>query len=229
MKFVENFKKLTAARARYGPGAQATTPKGEVFQAVFLMTTARFKLALFSLFAGFIGAALHGAVSGLPVMAQAAQPLTTNELRLTDASGRARMLLALLRDKPRLLMLDSEGEYRLEMGLGDSGEPHVWLRDEAGAAKIQVALTGKGLPSFTLADQKGRIRAVIALSQEGDPTLIMRDPEGRDRVALWRDSNGEGLALADERGRAVTALNAPDATSPSLTFYQEGTAFKSLP
>jgi hypothetical protein len=51
--------------------------------------------------------------------------LVAGELRLADESGRARLSLTLVRDKPRLFMLDDNGEYRLEMGLGSSGEPHI--------------------------------------------------------------------------------------------------------
>jgi hypothetical protein len=188
------------------------------------------KIILISAAAGFLGAAAFQAlVSVEPARAQDPRITTTGELRLTDASGRTRLLLTMVREKPRLLMLDAEGEYRLEMGLGDLGEPHVWLRDADGAAKVQVALTGKGLPSFTLADQRGRERAVMALSQAGEPTFILRDPEGRDRVALWRDAKGEGLALADDQGRAVTALSVSDGARPSLTFLNDGSVWKTLP
>jgi hypothetical protein len=190
------------------------------------------RLLLIPLLAGFAGAAGFSALGQAPearAQAHGSRLLTAGELRLTDETGRTRLLLTLVRNKPRLFMIDNDGEYRLEMGLGDSGEPHVWLRDAEGAAKVQMALTGKGLPSFTLADRQGRERAVVALSQTGEPTLILRDPKGRDRVALWRDSKGEGLALADEQGRAVAALSVADGATPTLTIYKDGQPFKTLP
>ncbi|MDR1084635.1 MAG: hypothetical protein LBP22_07165 [Deltaproteobacteria bacterium] len=184
--------------------------------------------------AGFLGSILAQLTgqAGPVSQAQAAAPsasqkaLVAGELRLTDDSGRTRLLLTLVRDKPRLFMLDDNGEYRLEMGLGETGEPHIWLRDGEGAAKVQVALTGKGLPSFTLADQKGRVRAVLALSQEGDPTLILRDPAGKDRVALWRDQKSEGLALADQSGKPLAALRVQEKGKPNLSYFSEGKAYK---
>jgi hypothetical protein len=188
------------------------------------------RLLLLPLLAGFLGAAGFEALSSAEAAkAQDPRLVATGELRLTDETGRTRLLLTLVRDKPRLFMLDSDGEYRLEMGLGESGEPHVWLRDADGAAKVQMALTGKGLPSFTLADQQGRDRAVLALSQSGEPTLILRDPKGKDRVALWRDAKGEGLALADDKGKALATLSVADGRSPALTFYKNGAPSKTLP
>ncbi|MDR2456426.1 MAG: hypothetical protein LBE49_07530 [Deltaproteobacteria bacterium] len=187
-------------------------------------------LVLIPLISGFLGAALFQALSSASTAkAQDPRIVSAEELRLTDETGRTRLLMTLVRGKPRLFMLDNDGEYRLEMGLGESGEPHVWLRDAEGAAKVQVALTGKGLPSFTLADRQGRVRAVLALSQTGEPALILRDPKGEDRVALWRDSSGEGLALADEGGKALATLSVGDGKSPALSFYKGGTAFKTLP
>jgi hypothetical protein len=75
--------------------------------------------------------------------------LVAGELRLADESGRARLLLTLVRDKPRLFMLDDNGECRLEMGLGSSGEPHIWLRDQEGERESPGGLeTGKRLPLY---------------------------------------------------------------------------------
>jgi hypothetical protein len=141
------------------------------------------------------------------------------EMRLVDEGGRARLLLTLVRGKPRLFMLDDRGEYRLEMGLGESGEPHVWLRDQDGASKIQLALTSKGLPSITLADQRGKVRAILALSQEGEPTFLLKDRDGAERVAMWRNNNTEGLALADETGAPIAAFSAADGQRPSFDIY----------
>lgn len=200
------------------------------------MTVSITKIFLISLLAGFLGAALFkGLSSSGEAMAQAnsqgSSPsiISAEEFRLNDSSGRTRLLMTLIRDKPRLFMLDSEGEYRLEMGLGDAGEPHIWLRDANGSAKVQVALTGKGLPAFTLADQKGRERAVLALSQSGEPTMILRDSNGKDRVAIWRDAKSEGIALADSQGKAQAALSVTDGQAPLLTFFKDGAAYKVLP
>ncbi|MDR3154119.1 MAG: hypothetical protein LBW85_07610 [Deltaproteobacteria bacterium] len=136
--------------------------------------------------------------------------LVTGELRLVDETGRTRLLMTLVRGKPRLFMLDDAGEYRLEMGLGQEGEPHVWLRDADGASKVQLALSSRGRPSLTLADQRNRERAVLALSREGEPTFLLRDAEGADRVAVWRGKDTGGLAFADSKGQPVLLLSAKD-------------------
>jgi hypothetical protein len=45
-------------------------------------------------------------------------------------------------------------------------------------------------------------------------------------VALWRDDKGEGLALADEKGRAAAALTLADGQKPTLTYFRDGAAYK---
>lgn len=180
----------------------------------------------------FLGLAfLAGLLGGLagswlmtapPASADGQRALVAGELRLADDSGRTRLLLTLVRGKPRLFMLDDAGEYRLEMGLGEAGEPHLWLRDREGAAKVQVALTAKGRPAFRLADHRGRERAILGLSEAGDPTMILRDESGRDRLALWRDKKEGGLALADEQGRPIAAFSAAAGQPARLSFFKPG-------
>lgn len=157
-----------------------------------------------------------------PAAADSQRALVAGELRLADESGRTRLLLTLVRGKPRLFMLDDAGEYRLEMGLGEAGEPHLWLRDREGAAKVQVALTAKGRPAFRLADHRGRERAILGLSEAGEPTMILRDEAGRDRLALWRDKKEGGLALADEQGRPIAAFSAAGNQPARLSFFEPG-------
>lgn len=165
---------------------------------------------------GMVGSWL---ASPAQVVANSQTALVAGELRLTDQSGRTRLLLSMVRDKPRMFMLDEAGEYRLEMGLGADGEPHLWLRDQDGASKVQVALTASGRPAFRLADHQGRERAILGLSEQGDPTMILRDEKGRDRVALWRDSKEAGLALADSKGQPIAAFSAPDKGPARLSFF----------
>ncbi len=173
------------------------------------------------------GLAAFWLVSASPASADGRKTLVAGELRLADESGRTRLLLTLVRGKPRLFMLDDAGEYRLEMGLGDAGEPHLWLRDQEGAAKVQVALTAKGRPAFRLADAQGRERAILGLSDRGEPTMILRDEGGRDRVALWRDQREGGLALADGRGRPIAAFSAGEGARARLSFFgADGQAYK---
>lgn len=175
----------------------------------------------------FLGGLLGGLMASWltaapPASADSQKALVAGELRLADDSGRTRLLLTLVRGKPRLFMLDEAGEYRLEMGLGEAGEPHIWLRDQDGAAKVQVALTAKSRPAFRLADHRGRERAILGLSEAGDPTMILRDEQGRDRLALWRDKKEGGLALADEQGRPIGAFSAVRNGPARLSFFEPG-------
>lgn len=173
------------------------------------------------------GLAASWLTSAAPASADNQRALVAGEMRLTDETGRTRLLLTLVQGKPRLFMLDDAGEYRMEMGLGAAGEPHIWLRDREGAAKVQVALTAKGRPAFRLADHRGRERVILGLSESGDPTMILRDEGGRDRLALWRDKKEGGLALADESGRPIAAFSAGTGAPARLSFFgEDGQAYK---
>jgi len=185
--------------------------------------------AALALAAGFLGGLAGASLTAAPARADHQAVLSAGELRLVDDSGRTRLILTLVRDKPRLLMLDEDGEYRLEMGLGQAGEPHLWLRDREGAAKIQVALNAQGRPAFRLADQKGQERAALGLSASGHPTMIFRDDQGRDRLALWRDQKESGLVLAVGQNRPLAALSAGEDDLPRLTFFNsQGQAYRVL-
>lgn len=182
-------------------------------------TGALIVVAFLAAFAGGLAASLFG--PAMPAAeADSGRALVAGELRLTDDSGRTRLLMTLVRNKPRLFMLDEAGEYRLEMGLGESGEPHIWLRDQEGASKVQVALTAKGRPAFRLADAKGRERAILGLSEKGEPTMILRDEGGHDRLALWSDGKENGLALADSQGRPIGAFSAGGGGRARLSFFE---------
>ncbi|MDR2198960.1 MAG: hypothetical protein LBR53_05810 [Deltaproteobacteria bacterium] len=194
------------------------------------MTSSRrpWLFVLLSLVSGFLGAFLFSLTADPAVNALRAQEetvrgdprqtLIAGELRLADEQGRSRLVIALVLGKPRILMLDEQGQYRLELGLGNSGEPRVWLRDQDGASKAQVALTPQGIPSFTLADQKGRDRAILALTKGGEPTFVLKDQNGADRVAVWRGERDEGVALADGSGKAIAYLSVEDGGIPALSY-----------
>jgi hypothetical protein len=91
-------------------------------------------VSIFGLVGGFLGARIQQPQA----RAESAGLVLASELRLVDDSGRTRALLSLLRGKPRFIMLDDEGEFRMEFGLGATGEPQVWMRDRAGRIRTRI-------------------------------------------------------------------------------------------
>ncbi|MBF0528130.1 MAG: hypothetical protein HQK55_02420 [Deltaproteobacteria bacterium] len=145
--------------------------------------------------------------------------LTTSELRLVDESGRTRALLSILRGKPRLILIDDNGEFRLELGLGQTGEPSIGLRDRDGKTKAQLFLSASNQAGLKLFDASGRVRANLGLSSEGSPGLIMSDDAGKDRLALWQEKDEIGLALADSDNRPRAGLTMKKNDRSTIAFY----------
>ncbi len=170
---------------------------------------------------GLLGGFLGGWYFSASAEADTAKLLAAQEIRLLDESGRTRGLLSVLRGKPRLLMSDPNGEFRLEMGFDSEGRPGIWLRDEKGRDRADLFLADEGQPALDFRDADGRSRASYNLGKDGAPTLILRDLEGRDRVALWQETADQGLALADGQGRPRAGLVMTRDDRSSLAFYDE--------
>lgn len=171
--------------------------------------------------------ALFGILGGGLVnwAAQSAPPspspalITATELRLVDETGRTKALLSILRGKPRLILIDDNGEFRMELGLGTAGEPAVVMRDRDGKVRSQLHLATSGQPGFRLSDGSGRVRANLGLGSEGTPGLIFSDDAGKDRLALWQEKDELGLAMADADGRPRSGLTIKKNERPALVFY----------
>lgn len=184
------------------------------------MTRMQFTIALIVMaVAGLAGGALVNLFPAPMARAQDSMMITTSELRLVDESGRTRALLSLLRGRPRLIMTDDNGEFRIEIGLSYNGNPALWLRDSEGKPRIQLALNATENPNMILSDSNGRGRIALGLGADDSPAMILRDHMGRDRLALWQESQELGLALADEEGRPRAGLAIKEGRKPTLSFH----------
>ncbi|MEW6261583.1 MAG: hypothetical protein AB1641_00770 [Thermodesulfobacteriota bacterium] len=191
------------------------------------------RCAAFFLSAGLgvlLGAALtRPCLSSAQAQGQHLGLVTASEIRLVDEAGRTRALFSLLRGKPRLMLMDDRGEFRMELGLGPAGEPALWLRDQEGRTRGQLSLAAGG-PALRLFDAQGKSRAAVALNQKGEPALIMSDGAGQDRLALWQEKDESGLALADAEGRPRAGFTMKKNDRSTLAFYSpEGKVLWSAP
>lgn len=168
---------------------------------------------------GLIGGASAHWFFFSPAQAQPeAKAVNATELRLVDETGRTRALLSLLLGKPRLIMTDDKGEFRMEMGLDAEGHPNLTLRDQAGRTRAALKLN-QGDPVLSFLDTGGRRRVTLKLNASGAPIMIMRDELDLERVALWQEKEELGLALADGAGRPRTGLVIKNNDQPSLSFF----------
>jgi hypothetical protein len=186
------------------------------------MSRRQFALTLVAVsFFGLVGGFLGARFQQPQARAESAGLVLASELRLVDDSGRTRALLSLLRGKPRFIMLDDNGEFRMEFGLGGAGEPQIWMRDREGRVRTRIFLNETGGPGIRFLDSDGKARTAFGLSQSGSPTLILRDESGRDRVALWQEEGELGLSLADSAGLPRASL-AIKQDRPSMAIYDTG-------
>ncbi len=184
------------------------------------MNRSQFWLALVVIgLAGLVGGALSNWLLQSQAQAGTSKLLTGTELRLLDENGRTRALLSLMRGKPRLIMTDENGEFRIEIGMAAGGEPGLWLRDQDGRARIGLTLSNSGEPNLHFMDAGGSKRAAIRLNSDGSPAFFLRDETGRDRIALWQETGELGLALADRKGRPRAGLALKEGKDPSLALY----------
>ncbi|MEW5722240.1 MAG: hypothetical protein AB1896_03980 [Thermodesulfobacteriota bacterium] len=184
------------------------------------MTSRQFALSLLVLmFSGLAGGAISGRIFQAEAQSAPAGLVAAREIRLVDESGRTRALLSLLRERPRFIMLDEIGEFRIELGLGEGSEPSVRLRDREGRPRLELALGAAGEPRVELSDGQDRDRVSIHLGAGGAPALLIRDEAGRDRLALWQEKEEMGLALADSGGRPRAGFTLRQGDVPSMAFY----------
>src|SRR4029077_3204206 len=97
-------------------------------------------------------AVLGWCVVGVVLLAGAANRGETRLRRLVieDDAGRERISLEMARDQPTIAMSDAEGNLRLQMWLGEGGEPAVRLNDAENKRRAWIQVWGKRPPVVTI-------------------------------------------------------------------------------
>lgn len=100
----------------------------------------------------------------------------TVRLSIHDATGRARMNLAVLAD----------------------GAPGISFADEADRRRIVLGLLPDGTATLVFADGSSVPRAILGTSSKGSANLIFADQAGVSRVSVGLDASGAGSLILPE-------------------------------
>jgi hypothetical protein len=87
----------------------------------------------------------------------------------------------------RFELVDSAGNVRGLLSLGDQTCPRLVLFDEQGDARARLMLHLDGTPMLSLYDQTGRGGVALAVGEEGPRGLHVRDEEGTVRARMCAD------------------------------------------
>jgi hypothetical protein len=124
------------------------------------------------------------------------QIITVREVRLTDDSGKPRVLLSV---RTGLSMVDAQGRARVVLNVDAEG-PGLALYGETSQVGM-IANVNRDGPALTLRDNKGHTRAMLAAIDQG-PGLIFWNSNDEESAALISRESGGSLMLADAHGRS---------------------------
>ena len=96
----------------------------------------------------------------------------------------------------RFELVDSAGNVRGLLSLGDKACPRLVLFDEQGDARARLMLHLDGTPMLSLYDQNGRGGVALMVGEEGPRELQLRDKEGTLRARMC----DEGIELRAKDG-----------------------------
>jgi hypothetical protein len=84
----------------------------------------------------------------------------------------------------RFELVDSSGDVRGVLSLGDKACPRLALFDENGNARVRLMLCLDGTPVLSLYDESGRGGVALVAGAEGSPGMSLRDEQGTLRASM---------------------------------------------
>lgn len=104
----------------------------------------------------------------------------------------------------KILLVDSKGEARAALHLGEGGSPRLDLYDANGNARAGLYLLPDGAPRLGLFDPEGMHRALFALMPDGQPGLLFFNENGMPNATLVFSPEGKSkLVLGDHEGSVL--------------------------
>ncbi len=131
--------------------------------------------------------------------------VTANEFRLVDEAGTLRASLNFDESGTvGLQILDGDEVAQIQLFVSDAqGVAGISLADERGVGRLDLFIGDQGEPAVLLFDQRATIRSRYALNAIGVPGLFLHDIGGAERSIFGQSDDGSGSIAMFERNGSV--------------------------
>ena len=127
-------------------------------------------------------------------------PIVTQEIRIVDVQGHARILMSARSGAPTIIMLRDDGVVAAEMALDQAGRPSIKMAnpDDAGPT-VALAIDDKG--AHVKLDRPGGASGYLFLNNAGASGIVMVDTKGIRRINATVAQDGTArVDRLDDRG-----------------------------
>jgi hypothetical protein len=127
-------------------------------------------------------------------------PIVTQEIRIVDAQGHARILISAKSGAPTIIMLRDDGVVAAEMALDGAGRPSIKMANPDGAGPtVALAIDDKG--AHMKLDRPGGASGYLFLNNAGASGIVMVDTKGIRRINATVAQDGTArIERLDDRG-----------------------------
>ena len=130
-------------------------------------------------------------------------PITASEVRIVDAKGQARLVLAAPPEGPNVRLLTPDGQSRAELSLDAAGRPTLKLSSPA-PAQPAVALEIDDKGAHVKFDRPAGGSSYLFLNNAGATGVVLIDVKGVRRLQAALGSDGEPrVRRFDAAGHAI--------------------------
>lgn len=112
------------------------------------------------------------------------QVVRTRGLEIVDASGRLRISLDAVNNKPGLWFFDSMGRRRMGLTVGALDTPAIVLNDAHDRSRVTINVGMERAAEVRLSDSSGRSRVALWVTSRDEPGVWLFDELARARIGL---------------------------------------------
>lgn len=145
----------------------------------------------------------------VPRAGSQSQVVRTRGLEILDASGRLRVSIDAVNNKPSLWFFDGTGRRRMGLTVSALDAPAFVLNDAVGHSRIAFAVGTERAAEVTLTDSKGRPRVSVWVTNRNEPGVWLFDELARARIGLKVLPGGDGKVWVFEHPSGRVLFTAP--------------------